>query len=235
MRHTGFTMIELLVVIAIIATLAAMFLPAMAMVRDASRTAACMSNLRQLSLGIIAYADDNDDALVPSRYSETDKPAKSIVILLQPYLPRGDGTHRARVVHTCPARKLTPAQWPLTYGANAASHTFWVEAWNRPIHRSVSIRRPSDVVQMADTAQGSGAGTSGGWIDASDSPWVQDPNQAHKVMEAMASWDNDDVGGYQGRYRHGGNRSINLLFHDGHVAGRQLGQLRYGDFQPFRN
>lgn len=221
-------------VIAIIATLAALLLPAMVMVRDASRSAACMSNLRQLSLGIIAYAADHEDALVPSRYALTDRPPQSIVDLLLPYLPIGDGTERARVVYTCPARKQTPMQWPLTYGANAASHTFWVEGWNRPIHRSAAITRPSEVVQMADTAQGSGAGTSGGWIDSSDAPWVQNPNQAHFVMETMPTWDNDDVGGYQGRYRHGGNRSINLLFHDGHVAGRQLGHLRYGDFQPFR-
>jgi prepilin-type N-terminal cleavage/methylation domain-containing protein len=60
LRPTGaFTLIELLVVISIIAILAAMLLPAISLVRDAAKTAKCMSNQRQTILALQSYASDN--------------------------------------------------------------------------------------------------------------------------------------------------------------------------------
>ncbi|MCK6490491.1 MAG: type II secretion system GspH family protein [Planctomycetes bacterium] len=63
MRQPGFTLIELLVVIAIVAVLAGMLLPAVSLVKDAARTTACASSLRQVAIGITAYAGDNDGML----------------------------------------------------------------------------------------------------------------------------------------------------------------------------
>jgi len=62
-RARGFTLIELLVVIAIIAILAAILFPVFAQARDKARQATCISNLKQLSLGINMYAQDYDETL----------------------------------------------------------------------------------------------------------------------------------------------------------------------------
>ena len=63
-KRKGFTLIELLVVIAIIAILLAILMPALSRVKEQGKRAACLANLKQLTLTWIMYADDNDDRLV---------------------------------------------------------------------------------------------------------------------------------------------------------------------------
>ncbi len=63
-KSRGFTLIELLVVIAIIALLLALLFPVLRSAREAGQRAVCLSNLRQLTLAWLAYADEHDGKLV---------------------------------------------------------------------------------------------------------------------------------------------------------------------------
>ena len=83
----GFTLIELLVVIAIIAILAAILFPVFARARENARRASCQSNLKQIGLGVIQYAQDYDEKLPRSYADATTRPAGDTVFnQIQPYL-----------------------------------------------------------------------------------------------------------------------------------------------------
>lgn len=58
-RRKGFTLVELLVVIGIISVLISMLLPSLARARRQARMVVCQSNMRQLAMGMLMYANDN--------------------------------------------------------------------------------------------------------------------------------------------------------------------------------
>ena len=93
--HKGFTLIELLVVIAIIALLAAILFPVFARARENARRSSCLSNMKQIGLGVHQYTQDYDERMPP--YSADDggagnttttaqKTAAGWAVQLQPYL-----------------------------------------------------------------------------------------------------------------------------------------------------
>lgn len=65
MPRKGFTLIELLVVIATIAILAAILFPVFARAREKARQTSCLSNIKQLGLAWLQYAQDYDGETVP--------------------------------------------------------------------------------------------------------------------------------------------------------------------------
>lgn len=65
----GFTLVELLTVIAIVGILAAILIPVVGSARKSAQTSACSANLRQISIGVILYAQDNRGRLPSARDS----------------------------------------------------------------------------------------------------------------------------------------------------------------------
>ncbi len=112
-RH-AFTLIELLVVIAIIAILAAILFPVFAQAREKARTVTCLSNGKQMGIGLMMYAQDYDERL-PRVWTNVGGPNPAAVgggardwkDDIQPYIKNS-------AVMRCPT---APAQWP-GYGYN---------------------------------------------------------------------------------------------------------------------
>lgn len=71
-RDAAFTLIELLVVIAVIGVLASLLLPVFGKAKEAGRSAACISNLRQIGVALQLYVDANNNRLPVMRDRSSD-------------------------------------------------------------------------------------------------------------------------------------------------------------------
>ena len=148
MRRRGFTLIELLVVIAIIAILAAILFPVFAQAREAARKTTCLSNGKQIGLGVGMYTQDYDE-MYPSVHNG------AYLVLIQPYVknfdlwrcPSRHGTYRVLGGHIS-GSDSTLVRFVKT--GLAANGDVMGGGWDMPRRSSVTVTEPASTVLMAD-------------------------------------------------------------------------------------
>jgi prepilin-type N-terminal cleavage/methylation domain-containing protein/prepilin-type processing-associated H-X9-DG protein len=119
LRRRGFTLIELLVVIAIIAILAAILFPVFARAREKARQTSCLSNVKQLGLGIMMYTQDYDESFPPTYQwvsPGNNWPLRKWAPTILPYVKNTQ-------IFVCPSDQPaqdngTDAVGPISYGTN---------------------------------------------------------------------------------------------------------------------
>jgi prepilin-type N-terminal cleavage/methylation domain-containing protein/prepilin-type processing-associated H-X9-DG protein len=209
-RKQGFTLIELLVVIAIISILAAILFPVFARARENARRASCQSNLKQLALGVLMYAQDYDNHFVPywTLYGGVQSPkgcsstpyATEWPILVYPYV-------KSVQLYICPDK--TTAAWSgecralsgVSYGINyyLATGTGSAGSIGAGPHES-AITQPSLTALFTDTMDNLGTLSGvGSGID-----------QSYTMGLASSPTGSDNV---DPRHMDG----VNVAYADGHV------------------
>ncbi len=144
-RRNGFTLIELLVVIAIIAILAAILFPVFARARENARKTTCLSNLKQLGLGMLQYLQDYDERF-PGRCVSATYPDCTgnnyWYHVIAPYVKNTD-------LLICPSRR---DYVPCGYGYNA----YAVAGSSTPIATGsslASIQNTSQILMLIDSTR----------------------------------------------------------------------------------
>jgi len=130
MQRRGFTLIELLVVIAIIAILAAILFPVFAKAREKARQSSCQSNLKQIGLALIQYAQDYDETWPAYNISNL-----GILNVCSPYIKNSQ-------VFICPSSN------DYTYGVN------YTGIFTANVMTLARIQYPAQCITVVDNGKG---------------------------------------------------------------------------------
>lgn len=151
----GFTLIELLVVIAIIAILAAILFPVFARAREKARQSSCLSNVKQLGLGMQMYAQDYDESFMLCRYDYATTPSNSFGVgwsrVIQPYVSN-------IAVLVCPSdlnptseNSMQTYQHPRSYSVNQHLHPY---SFEDTVVKLAAVDKPAQTVSLFDSCTG---------------------------------------------------------------------------------
>lgn len=157
-QSKGFTLIELLVVIAIIAILAAILFPVFAKAREKARQTACLSNVKQINMGIMMYLQDYDEVLPIFWFGwHTDGSPSTWKDVVAPYI-------KSAQLYKCPSDPnfdsvVNSAPWVAnSYAINPALQIFnpdgsWKSDWGNYYDQPCSIgamEAPAETLLFAD-------------------------------------------------------------------------------------
>ena len=151
--RAGFTLIELLVVIAIIAILAAILFPVFAKAREKARQTSCASNLKQLGLCWMQYAQDYDEHVCPT-YDNTSaawrmwvwSPSAGVLdSRLMPYA-------KNQQLFDCPSTAGSLSSYGMNYLMTSYAH-YPTSAYGNGGCALAKIERPAEIVVFNDATE----------------------------------------------------------------------------------